>query len=73
MTISRAFEAHSSPLKKLGVVLSFGCVEKRAEMAQTARINTGGSVPALHEHLVFLGRDFLRVHVPQFSHEARLV
>jgi hypothetical protein len=47
MTILRASKAHSSPLKKAGVVLSFGCVEKRAEIAQTARINTGGKVPAL--------------------------
>ncbi len=47
MTMLRASEAHSSPLKKAGVVLSFGCVENRAEIAHTARISTGGSVPAL--------------------------
>jgi hypothetical protein len=47
ITILRASEAQSSPLRNAGVVLSFGCVEKRADMAQTARIKTGGRVPAL--------------------------
>jgi hypothetical protein len=45
--ISRAVDAHSSPRRKFGVVLSFGWFEKRAAIAQTDRINTGGSVPAL--------------------------
>lgn len=47
VTIFLASHAHSSPLKKLGVVLSFGWVEKRAETAHTASIKTGGTVPAL--------------------------
>lgn len=47
ITISRASDAHSSPLKKAGVVLSFGCVENRAETAHTASMRTGGTVPAL--------------------------
>jgi hypothetical protein len=52
--MSRASDAHSSPLRNAGVVLSFGCVEKRAETAQTANINTGGTVPALPCELVIL-------------------
>ena len=47
VTISRASAAQSSPRKNAGVVLSFGCVENRAEIAQTASISTGGTVPAL--------------------------
>jgi len=31
--------------------LSFGCVEKRADTAHTARIKTGGTVPALQSGL----------------------
>lgn len=45
--ISRAAEAHSSPRRKLGFVFSFGWLEKRAAMAQTESIKTGGSAPAL--------------------------
>lgn len=47
VTIFRASHAHSSPLRKFGVVFSFGCVEKRADIAHTASIKTGGTVPAL--------------------------
>lgn len=47
VTILRASQAHSSPRRKAGVVLSFGCVENRAEIAHTASIKTGGTVPAL--------------------------
>jgi hypothetical protein len=37
-------------------VLSLGCVENRADTAQTARIKTGGRVPALRNVLVKLNR-----------------
>lgn len=47
VTMSRACDAHSSPRKKFGLELSFGCVEKRAETAHTERIKTGGKAPAL--------------------------
>ena len=47
VTIFRASDAHSSPLRNTGVPLIFGWVEKRADMAQTANIKTGGIVPAL--------------------------
>ena len=47
VTISRAAAAHSSPRRKFGLELSFGWFEKRAAMAQTERIRTGGKAPAL--------------------------
>lgn len=47
VNMSRAAAAHSSPRRKLGLVLSLGWVEKRADMAQTERIRTGGKAPAL--------------------------
>lgn len=47
ITMSRASEAQDSPLKNSGLLLSLGCVENREETAQTARIKTGGTVPAL--------------------------
>ena len=46
-TISLAGFAHDSPRRKAGSVLTCGCVEKRAAIAQTARMRTGGIVPAL--------------------------
>lgn len=73
ITILRASEAHSSPLKKAGVVLSLGCVENRADTAQTARIKTGGRVPALGNILVKLSRKWFTDCVPQLPHEARFV
>jgi hypothetical protein len=45
--MSRATEAHSSPRRKFGLVLSFGWLEKRAAIAQTESTRTGGSEPAL--------------------------
>lgn len=46
-TIFRASAAHDSPRRKAGSELTLGCVENRAETAHTARMRTGGSVPAL--------------------------
>lgn len=47
MTISRASEAQSSPLRNSGFDLNIGCVEKRADIAQIASVKTGGTVPLL--------------------------
>jgi hypothetical protein len=72
--MSRASDAHSSPLKKAGVVLSFGCVENRAEIAHTASIRTGGTVPALEVKLVSCNDKFRNEeYLPQFSHKTWLV
>jgi hypothetical protein len=43
----RASAAQDSPRRKAGWELTLGCVEKREETAQTARIRTGGRVSAL--------------------------
>lgn len=48
VTISLATDAHSSPRKNAGGVLSLGWFENRADIAQTERMRTGGNVPALH-------------------------
>jgi hypothetical protein len=50
--MSRAVDAHSSPRRKFGFVLSFGWFEKRAAIAHTESISTGGSVPALRVKLL---------------------
>jgi hypothetical protein len=74
ITISRASDAHSSPLKKAGVVLSFGWVENRAEMAQTASMRTGGTVPALEPRSVSQPNKIKdEEHLPQLSHKTWLV
>jgi len=72
--MSRASDAHSSPLKKAGVVLSFGCVENRAETEQTASIRTGGTVPALSSRLAsHLKNVRCEEDLPQLSHKTWLV
>ncbi len=45
--ISLAGAAQHSPRRKAGSEPSWGCVEKRADIAQTAKIRTGGTLPAL--------------------------
>ena len=45
--MSLAGFAQDSPRRKAGSLLTCGWVEKRAEIAQTAKIKTGGTVPAL--------------------------
>ena len=70
VTISRASAAQSSPLKNAGVVLSFGCVEKRAEIAHTARIKTGGTVPALWIRLALVRRSEKAMYSLQLPHKA---
>ena len=47
VTMSLATDAQFSPRRKAGGVLSLGWFEKRADMAQTERMRTGGNVPAL--------------------------
>lgn len=73
--ISRATEAHSSPRRKFGFVLSFGWLEKRAAIAHTESIRTGGSVPALVRSIVSsVAREKVQnYHLLELPHKARLV
>ena len=71
--ISRAAEAHSSPRMKLGFVLSFGWLEKRAAIAQTERIRTGGIVPALAKHRLALLAETRRLNLLELPHKAGFV
>jgi len=43
--ISLAALAQFSPLRKAGSVFTSGCDEKRADIAHTARMSTGGTCP----------------------------
>ena len=55
-TMSRAGFAHDSPRKNAVSVPICGWSENRAEIAQTARMRTGGTVPALFSNLSPLKR-----------------
>jgi hypothetical protein len=71
--MSRASVDHDSPLKNAGLVLSFGCVENRAETAHTESIKTGGTVPALCFDLGIVLCKVKRIDLLELPHEAWLV